>query len=98
MGGATTGGIGPSSHARKGVFKAHELKIALIAPPFIAVPPADYGGTELFVAHLAEGLLQLGLEVVVYPMVNPPSTQSAAGSMTAQIGRSRTLRMPSSSV
>jgi glycosyltransferase involved in cell wall biosynthesis len=47
-------------------FKASELKIALIAPPFIAVPPADYGGTELFVAHLAEGLSQLGLEVVVY--------------------------------
>jgi glycosyltransferase involved in cell wall biosynthesis len=42
------------------------LKIGLIAPPFIAVPPADYGGTELFVAHLAEGLSQLGLEVVVY--------------------------------
>ena len=42
------------------------MKIALIAPPFIAVPPADYGGTELFVAHLAEGLCQLGLEVVVY--------------------------------
>lgn len=42
------------------------MKIALIAPPFIAVPPADYGGTELFVAHLAEGLSQLGIEVVVY--------------------------------
>lgn len=42
------------------------LKVALIAPPFIAVPPVDYGGTELFVAHLAEGLSQLGLEVVVY--------------------------------
>jgi len=42
------------------------LKIALIAPPFIAVPPADYGGTELFVAHLAEGLQELGLDVVVY--------------------------------
>lgn len=42
------------------------MKIALIPPPFIAVPPADYGGTELFVAHLAEGLSQLGLEVVVY--------------------------------
>ena len=42
------------------------MKIALIAPPFIAVPPSDYGGTELFVAHLAEGLSQLGMEVVVY--------------------------------
>jgi glycosyltransferase involved in cell wall biosynthesis len=42
------------------------LKIALIAPPFIPVPPADYGGTELFVAHLAEGLAKAGVEVVVY--------------------------------
>jgi glycosyltransferase involved in cell wall biosynthesis len=42
------------------------LRIALIAPPFIAVPPADYGGTELFVAHLAEGLQKIGADVVVY--------------------------------
>lgn len=42
------------------------LKIALIAAPFIAVPPAQYGGTELFVAHLAEGLKQSGIDVVVY--------------------------------
>jgi glycosyltransferase involved in cell wall biosynthesis len=44
----------------------HQLKIALIAAPFIAVPPADYGGTELFVAHLAEGLKKAGIQVVVY--------------------------------
>jgi len=42
------------------------LRIALIAAPFIAVPPADYGGTELFVAHLAEGLEKMGVGVVVY--------------------------------
>ncbi len=42
------------------------MKVGLISPPFIAVPPADYGGTELFVAHLAEGLPQFGVEVVVY--------------------------------
>ncbi|MDP9161477.1 MAG: glycosyltransferase family 4 protein [Acidobacteriota bacterium] len=42
------------------------MKIALIAPPFIAVPPADYGGTELFVAQLADGLQKNGAEVVVY--------------------------------
>ena len=42
------------------------MKIALIVAPFIAVPPADYGGTELFVAHLAEGLHRAGAEVVVY--------------------------------
>jgi Glycosyltransferase Family 4 len=42
------------------------MKIALIAPPFISVPPADYGGTELFVAQLAEGLQKAGIQVVVY--------------------------------
>jgi len=42
------------------------LKAALIAAPFISVPPADYGGTELFVAHLAEGLQSAGIETIVY--------------------------------
>jgi glycosyltransferase involved in cell wall biosynthesis len=42
------------------------MKIALVAPPFIAVPPRKYGGTELFVAELAEGLQQEGAKVVLY--------------------------------
>jgi glycosyltransferase involved in cell wall biosynthesis len=42
------------------------LKIALIAPPFISVPPADYGGTELFIADLAKGLKGAGVQPVVY--------------------------------
>jgi glycosyltransferase involved in cell wall biosynthesis len=42
------------------------LRIALIASPFISVPPQAYGGTELFVANLAEALVRLGVEVDVY--------------------------------
>lgn len=42
------------------------MRVALIAPPFISVPPPRYGGTELFIANLAEGLLELGHEPVVY--------------------------------
>ena len=42
------------------------MRIGLIAPPFISVPPAKYGGTELFIAHLACGLKKLGHDVVVY--------------------------------
>ena len=42
------------------------MRVALIAPPFIPVPPRKYGGTELFVAQLAEGLQKLGIQVVVY--------------------------------
>lgn len=51
------------------------LRVALIAPPFISVPPADYGGTELFIAQLAEGLVRKGLNVVVY--ANGESTVNA---------------------
>jgi glycosyltransferase involved in cell wall biosynthesis len=42
------------------------MRIALIAPPFIAVPPTAYGGTELFIAHLANGLHARGHDVTVY--------------------------------
>ena len=51
------------------------MRIALVAPPFITVPPSDYGGTELFVAQLAEGLKKAGIEAVVY--ANGQSTVSA---------------------
>jgi hypothetical protein len=51
------------------------LKIALVVAPFIAVPPADYGGTELFVAHLAEGLKKEGISVAVF--ANGESTVDA---------------------
>ncbi len=42
------------------------MRIALVVPPFIAVPPKHYGGTELFVAELAEGLRAEGHHPVVY--------------------------------
>jgi len=42
------------------------MRIGLVAPPFISVPPKKYGGTELFVAHLAEGLRRAGHDPVVY--------------------------------
>jgi glycosyltransferase involved in cell wall biosynthesis len=42
------------------------MRIALIAPPFLSVPPKQYGGTELFISDLAEGLTRLGIDVVVY--------------------------------
>jgi glycosyltransferase involved in cell wall biosynthesis len=42
------------------------IRIALIASPFISVPPIRYGGTELFISNLAEGLSKAGIETVVY--------------------------------
>jgi len=42
------------------------MRVALVAPPFLPVPPKRYGGTELFIAQLAEGLKASGIDVVVY--------------------------------
>jgi glycosyltransferase involved in cell wall biosynthesis len=42
------------------------MKIALIAPPFLAVPPKNYGGTEVFIADLVNGLKEKGIDVVLY--------------------------------
>jgi len=42
------------------------MRIALISPPFIAVPPLRYGGTELFIANLACELHARGHDVTVY--------------------------------
>src|SRR5262245_19889206 len=51
------------------------MRIALVAPPFITVPPKKYGGTELFVAELAVALQNEGLDVMVY--ANGESTVDA---------------------
>ncbi len=42
------------------------MRIAIIASPFICVPPKKYGGTESFIAQLAEELKRLGLDVCIY--------------------------------
>ncbi|MBI2641802.1 glycosyltransferase, partial [Candidatus Roizmanbacteria bacterium] len=42
------------------------MKIVMLSTPWIPVPPKGYGGTELVVANLAEGLLKKGHEVTVF--------------------------------
>lgn len=42
------------------------LRIGVIAPPWVAVPPASYGGTELILDVLARGLQQLGHDVTLF--------------------------------
>ncbi len=48
----------------------------MIAPPFVAVPPPRYGGTELFLAGLVDGLLAQGHAVTLYA-----SGESTVGSV-----------------
>jgi glycosyltransferase involved in cell wall biosynthesis len=63
------------------------MKIAQIAPPWFAVPPLGYGGIELVVALLADGLAEHGHDVTLFasggsqtkatlvsPMIDPPDS------------------------
>jgi glycosyltransferase involved in cell wall biosynthesis len=51
------------------------LRVALLAPPWIPVPPPGYGGIEAVVAHLACGLARLGHDVV---LLAAPGSRSRA--------------------
>lgn len=42
------------------------MRIALVSTPFVAVPPRLYGGTELIVAELADGLVERGHDVTLF--------------------------------
>ncbi len=41
------------------------MKIAQIAPPWISIPPKNYGGTETVIFHLVEELVAIGHDVTL---------------------------------
>src|SRR6266508_3484951 len=47
-------------------FDRGPLRVGLIAPPAVPVPPVVYGGTELVVDQLAQGLEAAGCEVTLF--------------------------------
>ena len=42
------------------------MRIAIVAPPWVAVPPPRYGGTERVIDELARGLVAAGHDVVLW--------------------------------
>jgi glycosyltransferase involved in cell wall biosynthesis len=77
--GDAAAGSGATPRARGGRFlravRPAPLRVALVAPPWIRVPPPGYGGIELVVGYLAEGLVRRGHEVT---LLAPPGTRSPA--------------------
>jgi len=51
---------------------AYPLKIAIIADPYLPVPPTHYGGIERIIAFLVEGLIKRGHHVTLW--AHPKST------------------------
>ena len=42
------------------------MRLALIAPPWLPVPPVGYGGTEVVIDGLARGLARRGHDVLLF--------------------------------
>ncbi len=42
------------------------MKIAIVAPPWIRIPPEKYGGIEVLISLLADGLVDKGHEVTLF--------------------------------
>lgn len=42
------------------------MKIAIVSTPFVSVPPRKYGGTELFISHLTEKLIDRGHNITLF--------------------------------
>lgn len=42
------------------------MRVAIIAPPWVAVPPPRYGGTEAVIDYLARGLVAAGHDVLLF--------------------------------
>jgi glycosyltransferase involved in cell wall biosynthesis len=53
---------------------ADPLRIAMVAPPWIAVPPSGYGGVEAVVALLSEALVARGHDVTLFAAPGSRST------------------------
>lgn len=58
------------------------MRIALLAPLWKSIPPEKYGGSELVIANLAKGLVQLGHDVTTFACAG----SKVAGKLVPVIG------------
>jgi hypothetical protein len=59
------------------------MKIALLAPVWFPVPPNGYGGIELVVSVLADGLVERGHDVTLFASGDSATKASARASSTS---------------
>lgn len=64
------------------------MKIALLAPPYLPVPPNQYGGTEKIVSLLAEGLVKKGHDVRLFASGDSKTTVHLDSFLEKSLGNS----------
>lgn len=72
-----------------------EMKVFLVAPPWLPVPPTGYGGTELVIDGLARALVELGHDVTLFTTGDStcPVTRRSFHRSSLGTGQSRTAAM-----
>lgn len=63
-----------------------KLRVAVIAPPWLSVPPAGYGGTEAVLDYLCRGLAAAGHDVLLYTTGDSTCPVERAWTYAAGVG------------
>jgi len=69
------------------------MKIGMLAPPWLPVPPTGYGGIELVVAQLADGLTARGHQVMLFAPGDSQTRAALFPLVPAHVGQDYPLRM-----
>jgi glycosyltransferase involved in cell wall biosynthesis len=64
------------------------MRIGMVAPPWIALPPAGYGGIELVVSDLTEELVRRGEDVLLFAPGDSRSAAQVYSTVPRQVGQS----------
>jgi len=59
------------------------MRVAVVAPPWFAVPPSGYGGIELVVSLLADGYVEAGHDVTLFASGGSRTTATLVSPMSA---------------
>lgn len=65
-----------------------EMKIAVLAPPYLPVPPPLYGGTEKIVSLLTEGLVASGHDVTLFASGDSKTSAKLSSMFPTALGNS----------
>src|ERR1700678_553624 len=69
---------------RRSRWAPHPLSIAMLAPPWLSVPPSGYGGVESVVSSLTEAMVQRGHAVTLFCAPGSVSAATVATMLDAQ--------------
>lgn len=74
------------------------MKIALLAPPYLPVPPIGYGGTEKIVGLLTDGLVDRGHDVTLFAAGDSKTKAHLAALVPTSLGNSGFLKEDHASI